>query len=208
MRRTESPWWACAVESGTPIAAVLGAHVVRARLPWAAARACRWTVWRPQPSWRATDRRPWPSARSSWTRAWCRRARSANFPVGSCDCHERRHLVVVGDHRTAVGVADQSHRTRLGVDHLPGGAHVAIQRDRGVPYDGHGVAVGLESRVHALPAGAGHEAFVDQHDTPARCAFLQGSSSPNAAHGPNCRNVGDRVAPSNDVAPGTGVTAG
>jgi hypothetical protein len=48
-----------------------------------AAQSRRWTVCRPQPRWRAISRRPRPSARSPWTRAWCRRVRSAYFPAGS-----------------------------------------------------------------------------------------------------------------------------
>lgn len=79
------------------------------------------------------------------------------------DVGERRHLLVgagLGDHHSAVGVADQGHRSRLGVDDLPGGGHVALQGERGVLHDGHGVAVGLQGLVHPLPSRTVHEASV------------------------------------------------
>ena len=83
------------------------------------------------------------------------------------DVHERDDAVVgagFGDDGTAVGVADQHDRTRLLVEHASGGGNVTDERQGLVLHDVNVDALAGEYVVHPLPAGAVHEAPVDEHD--------------------------------------------
>ena len=81
------------------------------------------------------------------------------------DVDERRHLRMVarfGDDDAAVRVADQNHRSALGVDGALGDGDVVGERDRRVLDDADGVAVLPQDLVDALPTGAVDEAAVDE----------------------------------------------
>ena len=74
----------------------------------------------------------------------------------------------LGDHRPAVGVADEDDRFALRVDHTLGHGNVVGVRDRRILDDSDAVAVLLKLVVDALPAGAVHEPAMDKNDAPRR----------------------------------------
>ena len=83
------------------------------------------------------------------------------------DVDERRHVGIgasLGDHRPAVGVADENDRLALRVDDALGRGHVAFERQRRILDDADVVAVLLQDVVDALPAGAVHETAVNEND--------------------------------------------
>jgi len=81
------------------------------------------------------------------------------------DVDEAGDVVVrpgLGDDDAAVGVADEERRAVHLVEHLLGGGDVAVERDRRVLDDADVESVLREEVVDAFPAGAVHEAAVNQ----------------------------------------------
>ena len=71
----------------------------------------------------------------------------------------------LGDHRPAVGVANEDRWAVLQVEHVGGGGlNVALERQRLVLHDAHVEAVCREQVVYALPAGSVHEPTMDEDD--------------------------------------------
>jgi len=70
----------------------------------------------------------------------------------------------LGDHRAAVGVADQDGRAFEAVEDQVGRGDVACQRQGRVLHHRHPVPVGGQVVVDPLPAGAIDEPAVHEHD--------------------------------------------
>ena len=69
----------------------------------------------------------------------------------------------LGDHRPAVGVADQDDRAVQAVDDPPRDGGVVFQGQGWVLHDGDAVAVLGQQVMHPLPAGAVDEPAVYQY---------------------------------------------
>src|SRR5215204_2462050 len=94
----------------------------------------------------------------------------------SRDINERRHfgsITRLGDHRSAIGMANENDRFALRAgDHL-GRGDIAFKGKRRILDDSDTVVV-LQKVVNALPAGAVHETAVDENQ--GRAASIRGSS--------------------------------
>ena len=83
------------------------------------------------------------------------------------DVDERCHVRIVarlGDHCSAVGMADEDDRLDLRVDHAPDRFDVTFERQRRVLHDADAVVVLLQEAVDLLPSGAVDEAPVHEND--------------------------------------------
>ena len=83
------------------------------------------------------------------------------------DVDERRHVGMVaslGDHRSAVGVADEDDRIALLADDHLGGGDVVLERDGRVLHDPDLVAVLPQEVVDAPPAGSVRPSAVHEDD--------------------------------------------
>src|ERR687885_267351 len=87
---------------------------------------------------------------------------------------KRRHFGIVtrlGDHRSAVGMANENDWFALRSDDMPGRGDVPCKRNGGILDDSDAVAIPLQAAVDALPVRAVYEAAVDEND--GRTAFIR-----------------------------------